>query len=147
MATKVIDDAVSMLEKERERLLSELTEVKAREGELLVELTQIEEGVAALSSKPIKKTAGSRKKRSPGKPSPTRKDVVEAISALLANGENFTEDELKPKVEEIITSQGKSKMGLSLRFTEALSEPEFANDGGSYSLAELADSTAPARPR
>ena len=60
---------------------------------------------------------------------------MRAMTELLRSNGSLEEDVLKRLVAEKVASLGKSRIGLALRFTEALTDKRFARaDDGSISV-------------
>ena len=89
-----------------------------------------------------KKGSGKRAKQSsPAKPAPTKADVVEAITLLLRATPVIESRELLEAVGTVMDNNGRSRMGLSLRFKEALQNARFAESSNGVELANTTTSS------
>ncbi len=92
-----------------------------------MQIKRIQKTLSVLDEKPRSKSGNQ-------KPAATRQEVTRAMSELLTTNVSLEEDELKRLVAEKIISLGKSRIGLALRFTEALNDKRFARaEDGSIS--------------
>ena len=122
--SKVLDQLKaeeSRLDEEIEKTVRELDVLKAKRK-------RIRSGVSALE-----RENGAK----PPKPSPTKRDVVRAVAALLRKHGALSEEQLKPAVEKALASIGFGRNGLHLRLREALAESAFASEGDVYRLAAV----------
>ena len=123
-----LSDVAQTLKGERDTLASEIDTLKAGLAERETELSRIDGALKALGEKP--------NGRAPRKPAATQDDVIEAIEELLSSGEAIAEEDLRAQVEERISASGKSRMGFSLRFKEAIQDKRFTREGEGFRLAE-----------
>jgi len=117
----------------KQPLVEEAAKQKKRAAALRVELEVIEQeaerielAIAALDGregKPSTKKPVRRRKHS--KPSAKSSDVIGYVTAILKRDEKLSEERLYELVEASLTSKGFSRMGLKLRFKEALASGQF----------------------
>lgn len=108
--------AVEELRAEETRIQTDLDELRRRVKSGETQLKQIQRALSVLVEKPRSKSASH-------KPAATRKEVIAAITKILSTTASV--DELKQLVADKLASVGKSRIGLALRFTEALNDGRF----------------------
>jgi hypothetical protein len=119
--------AVDELRAEEARLRTDLDELRRQVKSTETQLKQIRRALSVLDEKP-------RSKLTNHKSAATRQEVIRAMTELLRTNGTLEEDELKQLVAEKIASLGKSRIGLALRFKEALRDKRFARaEGGAIS--------------
>jgi hypothetical protein len=95
------------------------------------QLRQIQRALSVLDEKPRNKSANQ-------KPAATKQEVVVAMSDVLSAKGSVDEAELKRLVADTLSAGGKSRIGLALRFTEALKEERFVrSEDGRVSQNEV----------
>ena len=110
--------AVEELRAEETRIQADLDELRRQVKFGETQLKQIQRALSVLNDKP-------RAKSSNQKPAATKQEVMNTITDLLGANGSFEEGELKRLVAEKLASLGKSRIGLALRFTEALNDGRF----------------------
>ena len=75
-------------------------------------------------------------KKTSRKPAASKAQVRDVIVTLLEEHCVIEEKPLMKLVEKAVTSFGKSRMGLALRFKEVLAEERFVDSPAGYRLAE-----------
>ena len=125
--TDRLTDVAQQLKGERDTLAIEIDSLKAGLAERQTELSRIDGALKALGEKPNGKKAR--------KPAATKDEVIEAMLSVLDSGNTLAEEELRTQVEQRITEAGKSRMGFSLRFKEALQDSRFVGSTTGYCLA------------
>ena len=128
-----------------ERLTTVLDELRAEEADLQEKLdslrVELRSGEAQLTQ--IRKALTSLKGKSSNgtnsKRTATREEVIEAMRDVLRERGSVTEHDLKRFVEERVSAQGKSRVGLVMRLKSALKEKEFVRRGNVLALSVVAD--------
>lgn len=110
--------AVEELRAEEVRIQADLDELRRRTKSGETQLKQIQRALSVLDEKPRSKSANR-------KPAATRQEVIAAMADILRTNGSVEEAELKRLVADKLASVGKSRIGLALRFTEALSDDRF----------------------
>ena len=116
--------AVDELRAEETRIQADLEELRRQVKSGETQLKQIQRALSVLDEKPRTKSANQ-------KPAATRQQVIEAMADVLDTHGSVEEAELKRLVADKLTSVGKSRIGLALRFTEAMNVGRFvrSDDG------------------
>ena len=130
-----IDSAISTLQEEEKTLMGRKSALDEQASELDTALKRIRGALSALGVATAGKTGG---RRGSAKPSPDKLVVREAVVASL-RGQAFRMDQLRSEVERHVTERGYSRMGLSLRFKEVLSEDQFTTASHDDELIMLQD--------
>jgi hypothetical protein len=110
--------AVDELRAEETRIRGDLDELRRQVKSSETQLKQIQRALSVLDEKPRNKSANH-------KPAATKQEVVAAIGDVLNAKGSVEETELKQLVADALSAVGKSRIGLALRFTEALKEDRF----------------------
>ena len=110
--------AVEELRAEETRIQTDLDELRRRVKSGETQLKQIQRALSVLVEKPRSKSANH-------KPAATKQEVIAAMTEILGTTGSIEEAELKQLVADKIASLGKSRIGLALRFTEALNKGRF----------------------
>ena len=123
-----------------ERLTTVLDELRAEEAELQEKLeslrTQVKSGEAQLTQvrKALTSLKGKSSNGTNSKRTATREEVVEAMRDVLRERGTVSEGDLKRLVEEKISAQGKSRVGLVMRLKSALKDDQFVRRGNELAL-------------
>lgn len=136
-----IDSAISTLQEEEKTLLERKSELDQQSSDLDTALKRVRGALSALGVANSGKSAG---KRGATKPSPDKNVVRDAVTESLRT-KSLRLDELRAEVERRVAESGYSRMGLSLRLKEVLSEDQFncsGQDDQLVTLRALPDSTA-----
>ena len=128
MTSQRISTILDELRVEEADIQQNLDQLRAQVKDDESRLAQVRKALSSLKGKPQN---GSAVK----KPTATKHEVVEAITHVLREKGPVSEDELKTIIENLLSSQGKSRTGLAMRFKNALREKRFARIGNSLSLA------------
>ena len=125
--------AIEELRAEKARIQADVDELRRQVKSRETQLKQINKALSVLDVRPGAKSSKQ-------KPAANRQDVVQAITNILTANGPLKDTELKRLVSDKITASGKSRMGLALRFKEALNDGRFArgNDGLVVDKAEPA---------
>jgi predicted nuclease with TOPRIM domain len=107
--------AVDELRAEETRIQADLDELRHQVKAGETQLKQIQRALSVLDEKPRSRSANH-------KPAPTRQEVISAITEILGPTGSVDEAELKQLVADKLASVGKSRIGLALRFTEAMND-------------------------
>ena len=110
--------AVEELRAEETRIQADLDELRQQVKSGETQLKQIQRALSVLDEKPRSKSANQ-------KPAPTRTEVIAAMTEILGPTGSVDEVELKQLVADKLATNGKSRIGLALRFTEALKDDRF----------------------
>jgi predicted nuclease with TOPRIM domain len=125
--SKRLATAIDELRAEETRIQADLDELRQRVKSGEIQIKRIQKALSVLDEKPRSKSGNQ-------KPAATRQEVIRAMTELLRTNGTLEEDVLKRLVAEKVASLGKSRIGLALRFTEALNDKRFARaDDGSIS--------------
>ena len=116
---------IETLRREEQDIASKLGEVKAKAEELEKDLARVRGAITSLDGSPSGKTVAKRKSGSPRKPAPKKEDVIQAVTLLLREHGVIEREKLYGAVENVMANNGRSKMGLKLRFEEALQDSRF----------------------
>lgn len=127
--TERLTEVAQQLKGERDTLAIEVKSLKQGLAEREAELARIDGALKALGAKPNGRTTR--------KPAATKEDVIEAMLAVLGSSGPLAEEDLRHELERQITESGKSRMGLSLRFKEALQDDRFQDGPGGYQLTQV----------
>jgi chromosome segregation ATPase len=116
--------AIQELRSEEQRIQAEIDELHQRAKSREAELKPIRTALAVLSDKPQRKSAKQ-------KPAASKGEVVASIVDALKSKGPLPATELKEMVADQLLAHGKSRVGLALRFSEALADSKFvcSNDG------------------
>ena len=139
MSHERLNAVLETLRAEEEGILTQLDAAKARVTELEKDHERIHGAIASLTGEGGKKKKSSTKRTKPsptGKPAPTKADVVEAITLLLRETPVIKNEELLKAVGTVMDKNGRSRMGLSLRFKEALQDARFLESSEGVQLAK-----------
>lgn len=122
--SKRLANAVEELRAEELRIQGEADELRSQAKSCETQLKQIRAALAVLGDKPQRKTGKQ-------KPAASKQEVLETMFDILKTNGPVQEAELKRLVADRLASLGKSRIGLALRFSEALSDDRLArgNDG------------------
>ncbi len=111
-----------------EAIVEELTREQARLRECLTalktELAEIEAALARVNGA-LDALRGKGKAKTTRRPAASKQDVIELVETILGERQPLRRDALRQEVEQRVLASGKSRMGLALRFKEALSESQF----------------------
>ena len=129
METNQLDAIVEQLEAEKVRIEEAKAELKEKLKATEDELKRVEAALSALGVKPTGK--GTAKKKAA-----TKSEVTQLVEALLKDHGVVEEESLKALVEQKLKEAGKSLIGLSLRFREALKDPRLVDSPAGYRLAD-----------
>jgi len=110
--------AVEELRAEETRIQTDIDALRRQVKSGETQLKQIQRALSVLVEKPRSKSANQ-------KSAATRQEVIAAMTEILGNTGSIEEAELKQLVADKIASLGKSRIGLALRFTEALNKGRF----------------------
>ena len=110
---------------------SELATIRTKKSKCKDELREL-----TAAEKPLEASLNALM-RSPAtnKPAPKKKDVIVALSTVLAKQGPLSEADLKAAVWDQVSKLGLSHAGLALRFDESLASPKFLRANGTVSLA------------
>jgi len=123
--------AVDELRAEETRIRGDLEQLRRQVKSNETQLRQIQRALSVLDEKPRNKSANQ-------KPAATKQEVVVAMSDVLSAKGSVDEAELKRLVADTLSAGGKSRIGLALRFTEALKEERFVrSEDGRVSQNEV----------
>ncbi len=117
-----------MTEIQVETIVAELTREQARLRErvtaLQTELAAIEAALARVNGA-LEALRGKEKSQRSRRPAASKQNVIELVAAVLSERQPLRRDALRQEVERRVLASGKSRMGLALRFKEALGESRF----------------------
>jgi chromosome segregation ATPase len=116
--SKRLANAVEELRAEELRIQGEADELRSQAKSCETQLKQIRAALAVLGDKPQRK-AGKQK------PAASKQEVLETMFDILKTNGPVQEAELKDLVADRLASLGKSRIGLALRFSEALADGKF----------------------
>jgi predicted nuclease with TOPRIM domain len=119
--SKRIATAIDELQSEETRIQADLDDLRQRVKSGENQLKRIQKALSVLEEKPRQQSASK-------KPASTRREVIAAMVEILSTTGPVEEAKLKQLVANKIASQGKSRMGFALRFTEALHDKRFQRD-------------------
>ena len=105
------------LRAEETRIRGDLDELCRQVKSSETQLKQTQRALSVLDEKPRSKTPNH-------KPAATKQEVVAAMSDVPSAKGSVDEAELKRLVADTLSAVGKSRIGLALRFTEALKEEQ-----------------------
>jgi sugar-specific transcriptional regulator TrmB len=117
MADIQVEAIVEELTREQARLRDRLTALKA-------ELAEIEAALARVTGA-LDSLRGREKAKRTRRPAASKQDVIELVAEVLSENQPLRRDALRQEVEQRVLASGKSRMGLALRFKEALREAQF----------------------
>ena len=117
MTESQVETIVEELTREQTRLQARLTQLKAELAKIEAAMTRVNGALAALR--------GNGKAKTMRRPAANKQDVIALIEAVLHEKQQLSPSALKHEVEQRVIASGKSRMGLALRFNEALSESQF----------------------
>jgi hypothetical protein len=116
------------------RLQQELESCKAKTAATTTHLQRIQSVLNALEGKPTPSKTAAAKVPST-KAAATKQDVIEAVYDFITANDPFAVSDLQGLVSDRITTQGKSRLGFSLRFAEAIADARFVKQpNGSIAL-------------
>ena len=132
----------------REQLLEVKTQIEAKVVTMRSELDSLDDerlrvdsALAALDGTQVSKSAGkpsagkSRKKTT--NPAPGKEDVIGFIHSILVHEGVVEAKRLKAAVESKAFEAGFNRMGLSLRFKEALADSQFVDTPAGVRLSDI----------
>jgi sugar-specific transcriptional regulator TrmB len=112
-----VEAIVEELSREQARLRERLTALKSELAEIEAALARVNGALDALR--------GKEKAKRMRRPAASKQDVIELVEAVLGERQPLGRTALRHEVEQRVLASGKSRMGLALRFKEALGEPQF----------------------
>ena len=132
MESKSLDAIKEQLHKERSLLEVKAEKLRTELSYLDDDLSRIDAAVAALDGAELSATTGKVKKKPKEKSSTkhlaaSKADVIKHVRSILEQEGVVEGEALKTLVEERITQAGFTRMGLSLRFKEALGDSQFVD--------------------
>ncbi len=136
METNQLNAIVEQLQEEKVRIEEAKAELKEKLKATEEELKGVEGALSALGVKPTGKGSGKKK-------AATKSEVIQLVEALLKDHGVVEEASLKTLVEQQLKEAGKSFMGLSLRFKEALKDSRFVDSPSGYRLADETEGVGP----
>jgi hypothetical protein len=119
--SKRLATVIDELRAEETGVQADLDKLRQQVKSSEVQLKRIQKALSVLDEKPRHQSAGK-------KPASTRREVIAAMIEILSTTGPVEEAKLKQLVANKIASQGKSRMGFALRFTEALHDKRFQRD-------------------
>ena len=119
---------------EEQKLTDQQVELKRQLASVAANIKRIRLARAAL--KPKSKAPTSKRP-----PAPNRKDVQTAVQTALTDHGVLVKEELTKHVADLLSFEGKSKVGLAIRLKEVLADPAIVDTPGGYRLAD-ADTVA-----
>lgn len=123
-----MDSIISGLKGQEAELQAVVDKLRAELGEAEANLGKIRDAVMVLESTPgkkPKKAASGSGRGKPKTPAATRDEVIKLIEKELTEKGVVAEELLKEAVYGAVVASGKNKLGLSLRFKEALADERF----------------------
>lgn len=135
----------SRLEVIQQQLQQERSEVHAKADQLRDqlhrlddELARMDAALAALAGTPLAsgKAAKAKERKKVETPSPKKADVVAVIRDTLHKKGVIEPDALKAVVEQQLVAAGFSRLGLAMRFQEALADSRFVDTPAGIRLKE-----------
>lgn len=127
--------AVEELRAEETRIQADLDEFRQQLKSGETQLKQIQKALSALDEKSHSRSANH-------KPAATRQEVIAVMTDVLGTKGSIETAELKRLVASKLASVGKSRIGLTLRFTEALNDgPFICGEDAMVSISPRAAST------
>ena len=130
------DSIVEQLRRHEQKLSAELSELETARKALVTDQKRVQAALTALGERREKPTRG----KATAKPAPTRREVIAVMARILQQHAPLEKELLKSRVEQQIELEGKSKMGLALRFEEALQDnKQFVQTPGGWNLAASAE--------
>lgn len=138
MDAKSLGSIIEQLEREKGAL-------SAKAEKCRVELHAVERDIqkltAALKALSGAEPTGAKSRPGKGRKSPAARaagkgDVIRLVKAVLKEHAVLEREDLKAVVEKAVTENGFSRLGFSLRFSEALQEECFIDSPGGIRLAE-----------
>jgi hypothetical protein len=127
--SKRLATAIDELRAEETRIQADLDGLRQQVKSGEIQLKRIQKALSVLAEKPRSKSGNH-------KPAARKRDVIAAMTDLLDAKGSVEEGELKRLVAEKLASVGKSRIGIALRFTEALNEGPFVRGKGGLITAE-----------
>ena len=139
MDTKNLDAIKDQLQEQQAKLTAKAAKLRAELSVVDEDLGRIEAALAILSGAPLpsadaKLTKKERKKASA--PSASKADVIRFMQSILLERGAVAEGALKALVEAKAAEAGFTRMGLALRFKEALAEPQLVQTPAGVRLKE-----------
>lgn len=132
--SKRLANAVEELRAEELRIQGEADELRSQAKSCEAQLKQIRAALAVLGDKPQRR-AGKQK------PAASKQEVLETMFDILKTNGPVKETELKDLVADRLASLGKSRIGLALRFSEALADGKFVR--GSDGIVSVQTKSVP----
>ena len=124
-----LNDICVDLEAERDRLVARSQALRDELCQAEAARKRVEAALKALGSKSATKPVTRR-------PSPAKADVFAVILQILQKRGSVEEAALRAETEQRIVKAGKSRMGLALRFKEALADDRFELTSEGYRLVQ-----------
>lgn len=132
MEANALETIKGQLQDHKNRTAAAAASLRIELADFDTELARVDAALAALSgtatasksSKLPKKPACEPKVLAPAA---NKAQVIKLITAELNKHEVITEDMLRASIEQTLVDTGHSRMGFSLRFREALSDPRFVH--------------------
>jgi hypothetical protein len=122
--------------KEKSHLENTATELQGRLESLARELSCVSAALSALDGVESKATTRAVGKNRPSLPAANKAEVVTFINDILSSGESVDQTQLRAQLDAKVTEAGLSRLGLSLRFNEALADPRFLIGVGGIRLKD-----------
>jgi len=133
MDTNTLTSVTDQLVAEETKLKEQLQQHQTQVTTLQSDLTRLQTALTALTGN--NKKQQRKPKRPNTKPAATQTDVNHAIADALDKGRTMTFEQITERIEQTITTAGKSRVGLALRIKQALSHDNIEHQqNGSYRL-------------
>ena len=132
MQTSQFDTIVQTLRDEEAELLSKQQKLTKQRTEVEQALTKVRGAMKSLGSK----GSGKGNARTYQKPAATQEEVLKAVTSILRKRGPLQHDALTALVSQVITKAGRSRLGLTLRLKETLSQPQFRQTPDGYQLTK-----------
>lgn len=148
MQSKSLALIAEQLQKERNQLSERANKLRQELAQLDKDLARIDAASKALSTDqptpPARKEGKAKQARKPHPPAPKKADVVLALEQILHDQSVLETAELQKFLEDHLIQRGFSRLGLAMRFKEALGESRFIDTPAGIRLNDEADVPAPA---
>jgi hypothetical protein len=139
MEIKSFETIMTELNEQKAKISATAGRLRTQLAELEEDLARIDAGLAIFSGAPLPVTKGAVSKKERKKvavPAANKTQVIEIMTSELTQAKSLQPTDLKSLVESRLVESGYSRMGLSLRFKEALSDSRFQNGLNGVSLKQ-----------
>lgn len=140
MESTSLDSIKEQLQQQRSEIEAKAETLRSELGFLDDDLSRINAAIAVLDGAALSPATGKvvkpKERKKMQTPSAGKADVIKCLRSVLAERGTVEAKALKTIVEEQIAKAGFTRMGLSLRFKEALADSQFVETPAGVRIKE-----------